>query len=45
MTATAMVRESVELAYGLYLNSGAWMSGTYVEIDNGLVQLKQWVDR
>jgi UDP-2,3-diacylglucosamine pyrophosphatase LpxH len=39
------LKESVELGDGLYINSGTWMNGTYVEIDSGLVQLKQWTGR
>jgi len=35
--------ETVQLANGLYINSGSWVRAcTYVEIDNGTVELKQW---
>jgi UDP-2,3-diacylglucosamine pyrophosphatase LpxH len=36
--------ETVQLANGLYINCGSWVrAGTYVEIDNGNVELKRWV--
>ena len=33
----------VQLANGHYVNSGNWLQGSsYVEIDNGKVELKKW---
>ena len=33
----------VDLPNGQYINSGNWLRGsTYVEIDNGKVELKRW---
>jgi UDP-2,3-diacylglucosamine pyrophosphatase LpxH len=35
--------ESVQLPQGLYVNSGSWVrGGTYVEIQQGKVELKSW---
>lgn len=37
--------ETVELTDGLYVNSGNWVrGGTYVEIDEGHVELKRWAE-
>ncbi|MDQ4143751.1 MAG: UDP-2,3-diacylglucosamine diphosphatase [Actinomycetota bacterium] len=38
--------ETCQLAKGIYINSGNWLQGgTYVEIDNGRVELKRWEGR
>ncbi|HWD71365.1 MAG TPA: UDP-2,3-diacylglucosamine diphosphatase [Actinomycetota bacterium] len=37
--------ETAHLENGLYVNSGNWMhGGSYVEIDRGHVELKQWIE-